>query len=119
MKKLRMAKIRSWLDKHRRIKAVVLWPYWGTLLVVFVVFTFVFSMVLYLSAWIWDWKNAFQIQDSVMKNLIALQAELRQFILLFVSASFGTGLMFILQFLVDDNKDGIPDKLQKGEDKNV
>ena len=114
-----MAKIKTWLDKHPRIKAIVLWPYWRTLCVATVVLTFMLSLVLYVFTWLWDWKNAYLISDNVMKNLIALQAELRQFIMVFVSASFATGLMALGSFLVDDNKDGIPDKLQKGEDSNA
>jgi hypothetical protein len=114
-----MAKTKAWLNRHKRIKAILAWKGLPVTFVVLFALTFITTVFLAVSTWVWDWYFADIIPDAVMKNKIALHAELRQLIALLGSGTFIAGVLTVSSLLIDDDGDGIPDKLQKGEDSNA
>ena len=114
-----MTKIRTWLDKHKRLKAVLAWKGWAALFIVLIVLIALLSTMLYIATWFFTTLNVCTLSEDAFKRLMLLLAELRQFIDMLYKPTFATGVLAFAGFLIDSNGDKIPDVLQKGGGNNV
>lgn len=113
-----MAKVRSWLDRHQKIRAIITWKYWRYIFVLLIVSIAVNSLLLFQGTWLYVWFKIPFISDSVFSRYLAMQKELGLFNEKLWTPTFATGVLAFGGMLIDDNEDGIPDQFQKGGEHN-
>ena len=110
-----MKKIKSWLDQHQKIKAILYWPGWPMALVTFFVLYVIAGDLMYFCCWLWLWIKSSSIADAVLKHYLAMLAELRQYKQLNMSAPAIAGVGMMAVWLINKNHNGIPDVMEKRE----
>lgn len=114
-----MAKVNSWLNQHKRLRAVLAWKGWAALFIVLIVLIALLSTMLYIATWFFTTLNVCTLSEDAFKRLMLLLAELRQFIDMFYKPTFVAGVMAFASLFIDKNGDHIPDVIEKGGGNNV
>jgi len=110
-----MAKIRTWLDRHKRIKAFLLWGKWPTVVLVLFVLQVIFGVTVYYTVWIIV--IFAKAPAEVLNHYRLMLAELRQFIGLLTAPTCIAAVLSCAKFLYDPEHDGVPNIVQ-GEEVN-